>query len=173
MACVVISGAADSVPDTATLPPTQAIPPAPAHHGALMRRCSPEPWPGRQGQDGGKREDQVPGVDFLQLNAADAPRGGIATWLTDALRAAIGDGRLTAGDRLPPSRGMATGLGVSRGVVVEAYQRLVDEGLAVTEGARGPRVAAVPRPAPTAAPATPTSRQDRVDLSPGLPDLSA
>ena len=41
----------------------------------------------------------MPGVDFLQLNAADAPPGGIATWLTDALRAAIGDGRLTTGDR--------------------------------------------------------------------------
>ena len=93
----------------------------------------------------------MPGVDFLQLNAADAPRGGIATWLTDALRAAIGDGRLTTGDRLPPSRGMAAGLGVSRGVVVEAYQRLVDEGLAVAEGARGTRVAAVPRQVPVTA----------------------
>ena len=115
----------------------------------------------------------MPGVDFLQLNAADAPAGGIATWLTDALRAAIGDGRLTTGDRLPPSRGMAAGLGVSRGVVVEAYQRLVDEGLAVAEGARGTRVAAAPRPVPPTAPTTAEHRPDRVDLSPGLPDLSA
>lgn len=114
----------------------------------------------------------MPGVDFLQLNAADAPPGGIATWLTDGLRTAIGDGRLATGDRLPPSRGLAAGLGVSRGVVVEAYQRLVDEGLAVAEGARGTRVAAVPRPAPSAARA-PEPRPDRVDLSPGLPDLSA
>jgi GntR family transcriptional regulator/MocR family aminotransferase len=115
----------------------------------------------------------VPGVDFLQLNAADAPPGGIATWLTDALRAAIGDGRLTTGDRLPPSRGMAAGLGVSRGVVVEAYQRLVDEGLAVAEGARGTRVAAVPRQVPVTAPPRAEHPSDRVDLSPGLPDLSA
>ena len=115
----------------------------------------------------------MPGVDFLQLNAADAPRGGIATWLTDALRAAIGDGRLTTDDRLPPSRGMAAELGVSRGVVVEAYQRLVDEGLAVTEGARGTRVAAVPRQVPVAPPTPAEHRPDRVDLSPGLPDLSA
>ena len=115
----------------------------------------------------------MPGVDFLQLNAADAPPGGIATWLTDALRAAIGDGRLTTGDRLPPSRGMAAGLGVSRGVVVEAYQRLVDEGLAVAEGARGTRVAAVPRQVPATALPTVEHRSDRVDLSPGLPDLSA
>ena len=113
------------------------------------------------------------GVDFLQLNAADAPHGAIATWLTDALRTAIGDGRLATGDRLPPSRGLAAGLGVSRGVVVEAYQRLVDEGLIVTEGARGTRVVAVPRPVPTTASATPEARPDRVDLSPGLPDLSA
>jgi len=115
----------------------------------------------------------VPGGDFLQLNAAEAPPGGIATWLTDALRAAIGDGRLTTGDRLPPSRGMAAGLGVSRGVVVEAYQRLVDEGLAVAEGARGTRVAAVPRQVPATAPPTVEHRSDRADLSPGLPDLSA
>ena len=115
----------------------------------------------------------MPGVDFLQLNAADAPPGGIATWLTDALRAAIGDGRLTTDDRLPPSRGMAAGLGLSRGVVVEAYQRLVDEGLAVTEGARGTRVAAVPRQVPVAPPTQAEQRSDRVDLSPGLPDLSA
>jgi GntR family transcriptional regulator / MocR family aminotransferase len=115
----------------------------------------------------------VPGVDFLQLDAADAPRGGIASWLTDALRAAIGDGRLATDDRLPPSRGLAAGLGVSRGVVVEAYQRLVDEGLAVAAGARGTRVAAVPRPAPVARPTPPEHRPDRVDLSPGLPDLSA
>ena len=110
----------------------------------------------------------MPGVDFLQLNAADAPPGGIATWLTDALRAAIGDGRLTTGDRLPPSRGMAAGLGVSRGVVVEAYQRLVDEGLAVAEGARGTRVAAVPRQVPVTAPPTAEHR-----VGPGGPVAGA
>ena len=113
------------------------------------------------------------GVDFLQLNATDAPRGGLASWLTDALRTAIGDGRLATQDRLPPSRGLAAELGVSRGVVVEAYQRLVDEGLAVTAGAKGTRVAAAPRRVPTAAAAAPQLRADRVDLSPGLPDLSA
>ena len=43
----------------------------------------------------------------------------------------------------------------------------------VAEGARGTRVAAVPEPAPTAAPVVPAPRPDRVDLSPGLPDLSA
>jgi GntR family transcriptional regulator/MocR family aminotransferase len=115
----------------------------------------------------------VSGVDFLQLNAADVPRGGIASWLTDALRSAIGDGRLTPPDRLPPSRGLACELGVSRGVVVEAYQRLVDEGLAEADGARGTRVVAVPRRVPITAPAASQHRPDRVDLSPGLPDLSA
>ena len=68
---------------------------------------------------------------------------------------------------------MAAGLGVSRGVVVEAYQRLVDEGLAVAEGARGTRVAAMPRQVPVIAPTTAEHRSDRVDLSPGLPDLAA
>jgi GntR family transcriptional regulator / MocR family aminotransferase len=115
----------------------------------------------------------VSGVDFLQLNVAGVPRGGIADWLTDALRAAIDEGRLAAHDRLPPSRGLAADLGVSRGVVVEAYQRLVDEGRVVADGARGTRIAAVPPWTTIATTAAPEPRRDQVDLSPGLPDLSA
>ncbi|GAA3387819.1 MocR-like pyridoxine biosynthesis transcription factor PdxR [Cryptosporangium minutisporangium] len=70
------------------------------------------------------------GADFLQLRAASAPAKGLTTWLVDAVRAAVADGRLAAGTRLPPTRMLAADLGISRGVVVEAYQRLVDEGLA-------------------------------------------
>jgi GntR family transcriptional regulator/MocR family aminotransferase len=43
----------------------------------------------------------------------------------------------------------------------------------MTAGAAGTRVAAMPRRAPTAAAAVPQPPADRVDLSPGLPDLSA
>ncbi|HEU4347900.1 MAG TPA: GntR family transcriptional regulator, partial [Actinoplanes sp.] len=45
------------------------------------------------------------------------------------MRGAIVDGRLATGARLPATRLLARDLGVSRGVVVEAYQRLLDEGL--------------------------------------------
>ncbi|GAA1851016.1 PLP-dependent aminotransferase family protein [Myceligenerans crystallogenes] len=71
----------------------------------------------------------MPGADFLQLDPAQAPPGGLTTWLTDTLRAAVADGRLAVGDRLPATRVLAGQLAVSRGVVVEAYQRLTDEGL--------------------------------------------
>ncbi|MCO1653544.1 MocR-like pyridoxine biosynthesis transcription factor PdxR [Pseudonocardia humida] len=112
------------------------------------------------------------GTDFLQLDPRGVPRGGLTTWLTDALRSAAADGGLRVGDRLPSSRLLAADLGVSRGVVVAAYQRLVDEGVAVADGARGTVVAVSPHrsrpPAPPAAPAGPD-----FDLSPGVPDLSA
>jgi len=48
--------------------------------------------------------------------------------LAAALRALVNDGRLPAGDRLPPSRVLADELGVSRWVVTEAYDQLKAEG---------------------------------------------
>ncbi|CAA9387093.1 MAG: Transcriptional regulator, GntR family domain / Aspartate aminotransferase, partial [uncultured Quadrisphaera sp.] len=74
--------------------------------------------------------DPGAGTDFLQLHAGAAPPGGLTAWLVDAVRAAVVDGRLAPGAPLPPTRALARDLGVSRGVVVEAYQRLADEGLA-------------------------------------------
>lgn len=47
-------------------------------------------------------------------------------------RSAIGDGRLPAGARVEGSRRFAADQGISRTTVVEAYQRLVDEGYLVT-----------------------------------------
>ncbi len=44
------------------------------------------------------------------------------------LRAAILDGRLARGDRLPPSRELATRLAVSRTTVMDVYDRLLSEG---------------------------------------------
>ena len=147
-----------------------------------------------------------PGADFLQLDPSGVPRGTRTTWLTARLREAVADGRLAAGTRLPPSRTLARDLGVARGVVVEAYRRLADEGLVETHGGGGTRVTTglvAPvgrRPLATAAPgstsapvSTPSALSahalpdpavlpltpDRlpsevdVDLSPGVPDLSA
>src|SRR5258708_2317548 len=45
-----------------------------------------------------------------------------------SIRDAIRAGRLPRGASLPPTRGLARDLGVSRGVVVEAYQQLIAEG---------------------------------------------
>jgi GntR family transcriptional regulator / MocR family aminotransferase len=80
------------------------------------------------------------GADFLQLSPAAAPSRGLTGWLADAIRAAIIDGRLGTGTALPATRLLADDLGVSRGVVVEAYQRLADEGLVSARPGTGTRV---------------------------------
>jgi GntR family transcriptional regulator / MocR family aminotransferase len=114
----------------------------------------------------------VSGADFLQLDPTAAPRHGLAGWLTTALRGAVADGRLSPGARLPATRVLAGQLGVSRGVVVEAYQRLSDEGLLAGRRGGGTTVlTTAPRDAPPAAEAVATPTV--IDLRPGLPDLSA
>ncbi|TYL55265.1 PLP-dependent aminotransferase family protein [Nocardioides sp. BGMRC 2183] len=124
------------------------------------------------------------GADFLQLDTAHAPARDLTGWLTAQVRAAVADGRLPAGVRLPATRTLAQDLGVSRGVVVEAYRRLADEGLVDTRTSAGTRVRALaPTPAPAAPPDTLVLPADRlppiprsaasIDLSPGVPDLAA
>jgi GntR family transcriptional regulator/MocR family aminotransferase len=90
------------------------------------------------------------GADFLQLNLAEAPPGGLSDWLAERLRRAIADGRLPVGSRLPPSRVLAEELRVSRGVVTEAYQRLTEDGRVAGRGRAGTVVLAAPVPAQAA-----------------------
>ena len=120
--------------------------------------------------------------DFLALHRGTAPAKGLTSWLVDALRAGIVQGRLQVGARLPATRTLAADLGVSRGVVVDAYQRLVDEGLAQARTGAGTVVAALgsPHRSPAMTPAPTTLRLPLVpppgidiDLSPGVPDLAA
>lgn len=132
------------------------------------------------------------GSDFLQLDIRDAPARGRADWLARQLRLAIGDGRMPVGSRLPASRLLAADLGVSRGVVTEAYQRLVDDGHVAGRGRAGTIVvtapiavaAATPQVRPSGTPVFPSapgfdvfdairSAPARIDLSPGVPDLAA
>ncbi|MFC7613004.1 GntR family transcriptional regulator [Actinokineospora soli] len=60
-----------------------------------------------------------------------------------ALRAAIRDGTLAAGTRLPSSRDLAGQLGVARGTVTAAYAQLVAEGYLTAKRGSGTTVAAV------------------------------
>ncbi|WP_435856882.1 PLP-dependent aminotransferase family protein [Streptomyces longwoodensis] len=91
------------------------------------------------------------GSDFLQLDIADAPPGGMTAWLADRLRSAIADGRLPVGTRLPASRVLAEELRVTRGVVTEAYRRLSESGQIAGRGRGGTVVVAAPaRPGPPA-----------------------
>lgn len=129
------------------------------------------------------------GSDFLQLAVPDrGTTAGVTDWLTRQIRAAIIDGRLPAGAQLPASRLLAGELGLSRGVVVEAYRRLTDEALIAARRGSGSTVLRRPAgvddagPAATAAllgnsPTLPAGAAGpdpsvRIDLSPGLPDLA-
>jgi GntR family transcriptional regulator / MocR family aminotransferase len=61
-----------------------------------------------------------------------------------SIRDAIRAGRLRQGTALPPTRTLASDLGVSRGVVVEAYQQLVAEGYLTSQAGGYTEVAATP-----------------------------
>ena len=71
------------------------------------------------------------------------PRGSreAARTLHHELRAAILDGRLAAGAKLPATRKSASFFGVSRNTAAEVYERLVTEGHAVTRHGAGTYVA--------------------------------
>jgi GntR family transcriptional regulator/MocR family aminotransferase len=62
--------------------------------------------------------------------------------LEQQLRAAIRDGRLAAGERLPSSRALAAYLGLSRGLVQECYAQLQAEGYLTAHTGSATRVAA-------------------------------
>lgn len=109
----------------------------------------------------------------LLLPAASAPARGRGRVLQSALREAVRSGRLTAGTRLPSSRELAADLGVSRGLVTEAYEQLAAEGyLRSGRGAGtwvGGAARAAARPARDLAPRAPGAK---ADFLPGTPDLS-
>jgi GntR family transcriptional regulator/MocR family aminotransferase len=92
----------------------------------------------------------------------------IETSIRDAIRA----GRLALGSSLPPTRVLAADLGVSRGVVVEAYQQLTAEGYLSSRAGGYTQVAA--GPAPAAAALRPASEpKPAIDLSYGRADVSS
>jgi GntR family transcriptional regulator / MocR family aminotransferase len=129
-------------------------------------------------------DQKVRGADFLQLNPMAVPARGLTSWLVDELRTAIADGRLAPGSRLPATRILAPDLAVSRGVVVEAYRRLTDEGLIGGRSGGGTMVLGRPAQPQGRRPATDTPGAqllphprlpagEGIDLSPGVPDLTA
>src|SRR6478672_6372812 len=85
--------------------------------------------------------------------------------LTSGLRDAIRTGRLAPETRLPSTRVLATDLGVSRRLVVDAYSQLAAEGFLLSTHGSGTRVATV-EAASTPQHTEPTRRYD-VDFAPG------
>ncbi len=106
------------------------------------------------------------------------------------IRAAILDGRIRAGDALPPTRELAQRLSVSRTTVSAAYDRLTAEGFLAGKVGAGTFVTARPgppapeppgpavgvRPLPEwdalPAPPAPFAPAPEFDFRPGVPDMS-
>jgi GntR family transcriptional regulator / MocR family aminotransferase len=99
--------------------------------------------------------------------AAAAP---LRRQLAEQLRAAIRAGRLPAGAALPSTRDLAEQLGVSRGIVLDAYGQIAAEGDIELRTRARPVVRRVAgaRPHPPAREPPPA----RYDLVAGAPDLS-
>src|SRR4051794_33577649 len=114
---------------------------------------------------------------LLDLDSGATRRAGVPLRerVEEALRAAIRDGRLRPGDRLPATRALAAELGCSRWVVVEAYAQLAAEGWLEGRAGSGTRVRARDAaPAPADEPPPPsTLPRVRYDFTLGLPDLVA
>ncbi|MFG1807928.1 PLP-dependent aminotransferase family protein [Streptomyces sp. NPDC049040] len=121
----------------------------------------------RRGQLGG------PAWEVLVVEETGSRRGrGRA--LQAALREAVRAGRLGPGTQLPSSRELAADLGVSRGLVTDAYAQLTAEGYLAGRQGAGTWVAAAgqePEPRPAAVFAA-DDRGGPDDLRPGLPDLA-
>jgi GntR family transcriptional regulator / MocR family aminotransferase len=114
-----------------------------------------------------KRTSRQPEV---LLPLARREGGALHIQIECGLRGAVRSGRLAAGAALPSTRALARDLGVSRGVVVEAYAQLVAEGFVATrQGAR--TVVATGGRAHHLEPATPQAQPPRFDFRPGQPEL--
>src|SRR5512134_1644027 len=107
---------------------------------------------------------------LVQLDRSH-PRG-LRAQIEDEVRRAIRSGRLLPGASLPSTRALAADLGVTRGVIVAAYDQLTAEGYLISRqgagtvvnpAARADAAREVPQPEPTAV---------RIDFRPGLPDLA-
>ncbi len=110
---------------------------------------------------------------FVRVDrAAAAP---LSVQIAAAVRAAVLGGALGPGDTLPSTRGLAADLGVSRGVVVAAYEQLTGEGFATGRRGGGTVVAVRPDAPPARSSVVPDRGTDAaptgavVDLTPGRP----
>jgi GntR family transcriptional regulator/MocR family aminotransferase len=90
-----------------------------------------------------------------------------------SLRESIRCGRLPAGMRMPSTRGLASELGISRGVVTEAYGQLAAEGYLTTSQGAPVRVARTVRAPSQRTPARSLLPSFPYHFHPGLPDLAS
>lgn len=101
-----------------------------------------------------------------------AASSGLRTQLEDQLRTAIRTGRLAGGEPLPSSRELAHTLGLSRGLVQDAYAQLQAEGYLTSRPGSATRVAAgVLAAAPSTPERTAPPAYSVADFQHGVPDL--
>lgn len=113
--------------------------------------------------------DLLLGIERSRGRASNVP---IHEQLEQALREGIRSGRLGAGARLPSSRSLAARLGVSRGVVTEAYGQLAAEGYLTTRQGAAVRVSLAVHTQERHPPAQSLLPSFSYDLRPSLPDLA-
>jgi GntR family transcriptional regulator / MocR family aminotransferase len=109
----------------------------------------------------------------LLIPLTDTPEVSLRLQVERGLRQAIQNGQLRAGTALPSSRVLAGDLGISRGVVIGAYEQLLAEGYLNAQRGSATRVA--PRRVESKAPIveqTATPPSFAFDFRPGVPDLS-
>src|SRR5213593_178749 len=108
-------------------------------------------------------------VELLVPLRRDDPRplhGQLELQLRDAIRS----GRLSAASLLPSTRALAHDLGVSRGIIVEAYEQHIAEGYLASRPGGATSVARAATPATNRMP-EPAGPRFAVDFRPGRPDL--
>nr|WTA65490.1 PLP-dependent aminotransferase family protein [Micromonospora sp. NBC_00855] len=120
---------------------------------------------GRNRTNSSTAEDLLIQVDRF---AGEALHRQIAASIRGSIRA----GRLRLGTSLPPTRTIAADLGVSRGVVVEAYQQLAAEGYLTSRAGGYTQVAVEPVP-PAAGRRGGDRATARIDFGYGRTDVSS
>jgi GntR family transcriptional regulator / MocR family aminotransferase len=106
---------------------------------------------------------------MVRLRAGGGP---LRAQLEEQLRDSVRSGRLAPGAALPSSRALANELGVSRGVVVDAYAQLAAEGYLLSRQGSSTRVSDAAAPPAGAVPPPQLERPPRFDFRPGGPDVS-
>jgi GntR family transcriptional regulator/MocR family aminotransferase len=119
----------------------------------------------------GGRQDQLAQELLVSLNREDG--SPLHVQIEQGLRDSIRSGRLSPGTPLPSSRALAQDLGISRGVVVEAYDQLLAEGYLIARRGSSTRVAKTGAHSPTDLVPEPTVKQPRYDFRLGVPNLAA
>src|SRR3954469_4941763 len=117
-----------------------------------------------------ERTNSPPAGEVLVQLTGEAG-GALHRQIEASIRDGIRAGRLARGAPLPPTRNLAAELGVSRGVVVEAYQQLVAEGYLTSRSGGYTRVAVGPE-LPAGEPLTLPTAGPRIDFCPCRADGS-